>query len=346
MKMTKVLFIDNGIEFDSVLFREKALGGAEVAFVSLVEELAKLNLEVVVYNNCRNQGLIKNVKWKKLNEKIFDENFDVLVVNRGDKFLNFKKDCKKRFFWIHNPAKYLLKFRYLSKLFLNKFNIIFSSEYHKSTYPFWAPSAKRIVIPYGIDDKILKKRKKKVPNPVAIFTSNPLRDLDWLLENWKLRIYPKVQNAKLNLFTGITTYGQFGKKHSKSSEKILNKADSLKDYGVNLYKPLRREELFKKINESRIFLYKGTKDETFCMAAAEAQALGIPAVVCDFGSMKERILDNKTGFVCKSDEQFNLKAIKLLNDDKIWMRMHKNLLKNDNHFRWSEIAKKWKKIIN
>ena len=94
-------------------------GGAEVAFVSLVEELAKLNLEVIVYNNCKNQGLIKNVKWKKLSAKVFDEKFDVLVVNRGDKFLNFRKECKKRFFWIHNPAKYLLKFRYLSKLFFN-----------------------------------------------------------------------------------------------------------------------------------------------------------------------------------------------------------------------------------
>ncbi len=93
--MTRVLFIDNGIEFDSVLFREKALGGAEVAFVSLVEELAKLNLEVIVYNNCKNQGLIKNVKWKKLSAKVFDEKFDVLVVNRGDKFLNFRKECKK-----------------------------------------------------------------------------------------------------------------------------------------------------------------------------------------------------------------------------------------------------------
>ena len=134
--MSKILFIDNGIEFDSVLFREKPLGGAEVAFVSLVEELAKLNLEVVVYNNCKNQGLIKNVRWKKLDDKVLNEKFDVLVVNRGDKFLNFRKDCKKRFFWIHNPAKYLLKFRYLSKLFLNKFKIIFSSQYHESTYPF------------------------------------------------------------------------------------------------------------------------------------------------------------------------------------------------------------------
>ena len=166
--MSKILFIDNGIEFDSVLFRQRALGGAEVAFVSLVEELAKLNLEVVVYNNCKNQGLIKNVRWKKLDDKVLNEKFDVLVVNRGDKFLNFRKDCKKRFFWIHNPAKYLLKFRYLSKLFFNKFKIIFSSEYHKSTYPFWAPSVSNIVIPYGIDNKILKKKKKKL-QPVRQF---------------------------------------------------------------------------------------------------------------------------------------------------------------------------------
>ena len=91
---------------------------------------------------------------------MLNEKFDVLVVNRGDKFLNFRKDCKKRFFWIHNPAKYLLKFRYLSKLFFNKFKIIFSSEYHKSTYPSWAPSVSNIVIPYGIDNKILKQKKK------------------------------------------------------------------------------------------------------------------------------------------------------------------------------------------
>ena len=125
--MTKLLFIDNGIEFDSILLKKKPFGGAEVAFVSLVEALAKLNYEVVVYNNCLNEGKINGVKWKKLDSRIFEEKFDVLIVNRGDKFLNFKKECKKRIFWIHNPAKYLLKYRYLSKLFFNKFKIVFSS---------------------------------------------------------------------------------------------------------------------------------------------------------------------------------------------------------------------------
>ena len=166
------------------------------------------------------------------------------------------------------------------------------------------------------------------------------------MKNWQLKIYPNVKNAELNLFTGISTYGNFGEKHSRKTDKILNIAKSLKNKGINLHEPLKREHLFKKLNKARIFLYKGTHDETFCMAVAEAQALAIPAVVCDYGAMRERVVDNKTGYVCKNTEDFNLKAIKLLNDDKIWMRMHRNLLTNDNHLRWSEIAKKWKKIIN
>ena len=76
--MTKLLFVDNGIEFDSLLFlRKKPYGGAEVAFVSLVESLAKLNYEVCVYNNCRNKGLINGVSWNRLNSKINNEKFDV-----------------------------------------------------------------------------------------------------------------------------------------------------------------------------------------------------------------------------------------------------------------------------
>ena len=56
--MKKILFVDNGVEFDSTTLRKKPHGGAEVAFVSLVESLAKLDFEVVVYNNCVNEGKI------------------------------------------------------------------------------------------------------------------------------------------------------------------------------------------------------------------------------------------------------------------------------------------------
>ena len=343
--MTKLLFVDNGIEFDSILLKKRPFGGAEVAFVSLVEALAKLNYEVLVYNNCLNEGQINGVKWKKLDSRIFEEKFDVLIVNRGDKFLNFKRECKKRIFWIHNHAKYLLKYRYLSKLFLNKFKIVFSSNFHHSTYPKWAPASEKVIIPYGVRDESFLK-KKKAPKPISIFTSNPMRGLNWLLEQWEKNIFPYVHNARLNLFTGLETYGKFGLKHEKSIKKILSHVQNTKKKGVHLSPPINRNELKKQISKSRVLLYKGTNDETFCMAVAEAQVLGIPAVVCNFGSLKERVKDNYTGFVCKNDEDFSLKTIKLLKDDKTWMRMHTNLIKNNNHENWIEVAKRWKKIID
>ena len=127
--------------------------------------------------------------------------------------------------------------------------------------------------------------------------------------------------------------------------RILSKAKSLKNKGVVLNKPIERRTLFKKIESSRVFVYKGSDDETFCMAVAESQMLGVPAVVCNYGCLAERVVNNKTGFVCDNNEEFSLKTIKILNDDNIWNKMNKELLKKKNYFKWSEIAKKWLKII-
>ena len=280
-----------------------------------------------------------NVFWKKLDKNIYQEDFDILIVNRGDKFLNFKPSCKKRFFWIHNPAKYLLKYRYLSKLILNKFIIIFSSEYHLKTYPRWAPAKDRVIIPYGVENYFFAKKKNRriAPKPNAIFTSNPLRGLDWLLEIWEKKILPNVNGAKLNLYSGTSNYGSFGKKHFF---KVLKKK------GVSIYKPIEREQLFKKIKESRIFLYAGSDEETFCMSAAESQMLSTPGVVKNFGCMHDRIINGKTGYVCDTDQDFYKKSIKLLSDDKLWERIHSNLINNNHHFSWEKIAKKWEKLID
>ena len=69
--MTKVLFID-GVKFDSIVQDENHME-SEVAFVSLVESLAKIGYEIVVYNNCVNQGFINNVEWKKINKNMVFE---------------------------------------------------------------------------------------------------------------------------------------------------------------------------------------------------------------------------------------------------------------------------------
>ena len=344
--MKKILFIDNGIEFDSRTMRSQPTGGAENAFVSLVETLAKRNFNITVFNNCKNTGIINGVNWKKISEEINDWEFDIIVVNRGDKYLNFRKQCKKRIFWIHNPAKYLLKFRYLKKLFFNSHNIVFSSQYHLKTYPNWAPFYKKTVIPYGVDSFFFdSKEKKSPPRPLAIFTSNAERGMSWLLDRWEQEIFPKVPNAKLNLFSGIESYGEFGEKQKKKVIPILARAESLKNKGVEVNKPIPRKKLVSELKKARVFVYQGSKEETFCMSVAEAQVLAIPTVVKDYGCMKERVIHKKTGYICKTNNEFSKSVIKLLTENNTWLNMHNEMIKNNTHLTWDDVSEIWEKIL-
>ena len=87
--------------------------------------------------------------------------------------------------------------------------------------------------------------------------------------------------------------------------------------------------------------YRGDKAETFCLAVAEAQALGLPAVVCDLGSMKERVEDELTGVVAKNNEEFIEAALNILNDDTLFHSMSSSALKKYSTINWKMAANKF-----
>ena len=68
-------------------------------------------------------------------------------------------------------------------------------------------------------------------------------------------------------------------------------------------------------------LYRGDPGETFCLALAEAQAMGLPAVVKPLGSTPERVIDGVTGRVAEDDDGFAAAAVALLRDDNLWRRL-------------------------
>ena len=138
---------------------------------------------------------------------------------------------------------------------------------------------------------------------------------------------------------------RFGKKINLEAFTL----EQLEDARNNLRTKLSQfetNESFDSVNTSDTYQKNKLFLDVLNAAVAEAQVLGVPAVVCNFGSLKERVKNNHTGFVCENDEDFSLKTIKLLKDDKTWMKMHKNLIKNNNHENWMEVAKKWQKIID
>ncbi len=343
--MARIVLADDGIEFDGHTLETRPLGGAESSVVFLAEELARRGHDVGVYNKCVVPLFHNGVAWAPIDRGLPDS-ADLYIANRGDKLIRSMPGARRTVFWIHNPARYLLKWRYLRKLWRVKPAIVFIGRYHATTYPGWAPDGGRIVIPYGIPNAFRTATPANgPPGPRAIFTSNPLRSLDWLLDLWSRKIRPRVPGAELHVFSGAATYGSVGSAKADAMATVLDQARSLKENGVVLRDPVPKSDLIPELRAARVMLYRGDLNETFCAAVGEAQALGVPAVVQRLGSVVERVIDGETGAVARDDDAFAEAAVTVLSDDAVWERQHAAALDRQRRWGWPEAAEAFERLI-
>lgn len=343
--MAKVILADDGITFDGRTPERGPLGGAESALIQLVETLAERGHDISVYNKCETESEIRGVKWRQISTGVPDS-ADLFIANRGDKVLRLCPNAKRTVFWTHNPCRYMLKLRYLTKLFMRRPTIVFIGDYHAETLPSWVPDGGRRTIPYGTPEAFVEATAAvSPPGPRAIFTSNPLRGLDWLLDRWVEDIEPNVPGAELHVFSGAATYGAAGARKSSEMATILERAKSLEGQGVRLRDPVQKAQLIDELRVSRVMLYRGDINETYCAAVAEAQAMGVPAVLQPIGSMPERVVDGKTGFIAADDAAFGEAACKVLTDDNLWTTQHQHALELQRNWRWGDAAAEFEKLI-
>jgi glycosyltransferase involved in cell wall biosynthesis len=85
-------------------------------------------------------------------------------------------------------------------------------------------------------------------------------------------------------------------------------------------------------------LYLGDPGETFCLAVAEAQAMGLPCILGHEGAVAERVLDGVTGIVAADHDAFAAGAIRILREDAAWSAMHHAALTQPSPPDWAEIA--------
>ena len=344
IKKSKIILADDGISFDGNTLKNEPLGGAETAFTSLAESLAKKHI-VIVYNRCKKPVKVNGVQWMPF-ESIDSQDCDLFIANRGSTVLSLFPKAKKRIFWIHNPANYLLKWRYLSKIWKWKPKIIFSSDYHLNSYPNWAPGGQRVIIPYGISSCFIETKKtKNVPKPKVAFTSSPLRSLDWLLNIWVKDIYPKLPTGELHIFSSPKTYREHGNSKLDKMNNILHKASKLKHKGIILRDPLAKKNLAKELGGFRALLYRGDEGETYCLAVGESQASGVPCVVQDVGCVAERVIDGVTGFVAKDDQKFADFALQILKNDVLWKSQHEAAIKHQRNWSWDKAAAEFENFL-
>jgi glycosyltransferase involved in cell wall biosynthesis len=342
--MADIVMADDGIPFDGRSAASGPLGGAESAFVALAGALAARGHAVSARTRCAAPVVHDGVGWAPLGEGV-PEGCDLYIGNRGHRVIGLAARARRRLFWLHNPARYLRKPRFLWPLARYRPTLVVTGAYHAQTVPPWLPRGGLEIIPYGILAAFRGAAERPPPPPRAIFTSNPLRGLDWLLTLWQSRIAPQVPRAELHIYAGPAVYGGTGVKGAARMAAVLARAEALGGSGVFRHAPVGREPLARALAAARVMLYRGDRGETFCLALAEAQAMGVPAVVEPLGSVAERVIDGETGRVAVSDGEFAEAAVAVLRDDGLWRRWHRRALASQRGLSWDEVAARFERLI-
>ncbi|MGH7113359.1 MAG: glycosyltransferase family 1 protein, partial [Stellaceae bacterium] len=250
---------DDGVAFDGAMAEAAPLGGAETAFVALAEALAGRGHQIEVRNRCAAALTHNGVRWAPLSGGI-PNSCDLYIGSRGHRVIGLVRRAGRRLFWLHSPARYLKKPRNLWRLAWHRPLLVATGAYHLATIPRWLPCGGRRVIPYGVLDRFRGAVPRDPPPPRAIFTSNPLRGLDWLLDLWVARIAPAVPGAELHIYAGASVYGAAESKAGQMSA-ILARADALAAVGVRHFAPVAHDALATALQGARAMLYRGDPGE-------------------------------------------------------------------------------------
>jgi glycosyltransferase involved in cell wall biosynthesis len=153
-----------------------------------------------------------------------------------------------------------------------------------------------------------------------------------------------VPTAELHVFAGWKTYGAWGLSVKKRMQTEIEYAALFASSNIIIREVIPKAVLFEEMKYGRSIFYRGDRAETFCLAVAEAQALGLPAVVCDLGSMRERVDHGVTGFVVNGEIDFESAAIRVLKDDVLFETMSLASAKKYAEMNWSATANKFLNI--
>ncbi|MBI1243816.1 MAG: glycosyltransferase [Alphaproteobacteria bacterium] len=335
--MARIVLADDGLAFDGKSAETGTAGGAETAFVKLAEGLAEYH-DVLAFTRGGRALTHRGVEWRDLAAGL-PESADLYVANRSHRLLDHVPKARRTLFWLHNDARYVLKYRYMSRLWRRKPELVFVSRSHAASAPRWVPDGGRHVIGLGVDDAFRGEAERAPPPPNALFAANPLRGLDELIRLWRLRVAPAIASARLDVRSGTALYGAREKPRTKAQmDAVLAAANAAAGSGVRLSPFVPRGELPGLLRAARVYLYPGDAGETFCLSVAEAQAMGVPCVVQARGALPERVDDGTTGFVARDEDSFAEAALRLLGDDALWRRQHRACLATKRARGWRDMA--------
>jgi glycosyltransferase involved in cell wall biosynthesis len=344
--MASLVIADDTSAYDGTYLGTHPLGGTESSVIHFSRAMARRGHEVAVYTNCAAPIVDHGVRWFPFGRPP-PQTCDVYIACQHPRLFGFVPRPKCLVGWVQwQPNEWKHYKNFLKVWWYRPIPVLMSLHQARIYSPVLPRRDPDILIPLGLPDDIRGLPPlNSPPPPQAIFISNPQRNLTALVQIWCERILPRCPAAVLNI------YGLNGLKPGDDAwlrwrDTILPANISPTMQGsIRIHPALSRAELNRALRSSRVMLYLGHKVEAFCLAVAEAQAMGVPCVVAPLTVLPERVRDGTTGFVRADPQEFADAATALLTDDDLWRRQHEAALALQQGISWDEYAARFESAI-
>jgi 2-polyprenyl-3-methyl-5-hydroxy-6-metoxy-1,4-benzoquinol methylase/glycosyltransferase involved in cell wall biosynthesis len=258
----------------------EGLGGSETAVVKLAEELVKKNLRVMVYGP--SEGVWNGVYYRHYSKFHPQNPIFTFIAWRNPTMFDLPLNAQVKYLWAHDTdfGEGLTEER------ANKIDGVMAlSTWHvehlSKTYPFLGD--KLFIVGNGIDPERFAGTEDRIPTRFA-YCSSPDRGLEQALDYWP-KVRKAIPDAELHIFYGWINYDKM-----RRGREFKNYIGKLADQpGVVWRGRVGQKELARELMKCGGFFYPGPHpfEETFCIAALEAQAAGAYPVTRDNGALTE-----------------------------------------------------------
>jgi glycosyltransferase involved in cell wall biosynthesis len=342
--MASIIFADNTGRYDGRDLEMRALGGTESSVIRLSRELAARGHDVTAITNCDGEIVDHGVRWLPFGTAILKQ-CDLYVPIQHPDLLGLVPGAKRTALWVLWQPNELKHYKKIARMWWHRPVPVLMSKHQVRIYsPFLPRRNPHIIIPLGLPDDVRGMSPlESPPGPQLIFASNPQRQLNALVQLWADKILPARPDARLQIFGSMRHVAD---PWAEWSGNVLPAGlpEKVRD-SITITTAAPRETLIRAMRQSRAMIYFGHKVEAFCLALAEAQALGLPCVVAPTAVLPERVVDGVTGFVREPGPDFAEAALELLNDDALWRRQHEAALKHQQGLSWVQVAERWETTL-
>lgn len=304
----KIAIIDTlGLCYDGSTLEKRGLGGSESAVILMSKELAKLGLDVTIFNDCTSDdavpGFYDGVDYQPVQAALGNGVYDVAIVSRSivPIYQNWPVVTNARYvcLWMHDT--FCEGDNEIENLVLDgRIQEIFTLTDWHTSYVTHADHGRRRNFDI-LKHHVFQTRngignmnpgwidvREKDPN-LFVFNASVTKGMVPLVKDIWPEVKRQIPDAKLTIVGGYYKFREAA--GPDQQEKDWNELALHHGKDINFTGVITQQEISDILRKASYMIYPAGFPETFGISTLEALAHNVPIITCRFGALEETALD-------------------------------------------------------